>query len=62
MTYEENVNENLFSVRALAYALLLCRSEKEALLVLRHFTKAKSPVTLVAEPDYNPDGVSPHWR
>ena len=31
--YEENVNANLFAVRALAFALLECRSEKEALQV-----------------------------
>ena len=40
--YEENVNANLFAVRSLAFALLECRSEKEALLVLHYFTYPES--------------------
>ncbi len=44
MTYEENVDANLFAVRSLAFALLECRSEKEALQVLKYFARPKSPV------------------
>jgi hypothetical protein len=55
MSYEENVNENLFAVRALAFALLQCRSEKEALQVIKYFAKAKSRKSPSAEPVCGPD-------
>ena len=62
MSYEENVNENLFAVRALAFALLECRSEKEALQVIKYFAKAKSPVPAPAKYDDQHDGAGAHWR
>lgn len=39
---KENDDEKMFSIRALAFALLQCRSEKEALLVLHYFTYPES--------------------
>ena len=53
--YEENVNANLFAVRSLAFALLECRSEKEALQVLKYFARPKSPVPAPAKPVRRPD-------
>ena len=53
--YEENVNANLFAVRALAFALLECRSEKEALQVLKYFARSKPSVVDPTEPVRRPD-------
>ena len=53
--YEENVDANLFSVRALAYALLECRSEKEALQVLKYFARSKPSVVDPTEHSRRPD-------
>jgi hypothetical protein len=55
MSYEENVNANLFAVRALAFALLECRSENEALLVIKYFAHSKSRVPASTEPVCRPD-------
>ena len=55
--YEENVNANLFAVRALAFALLECRSEKEALQVLKYFARPKPSVPDPAKPDDRHDGA-----
>ena len=52
----------MLGVRALAFALLLCRSKAEALKVLRYFAMPKSPVPTSPEPDDQSDGASPHWR
>jgi hypothetical protein len=54
--YEENVNANLFAVRALAFALLECRSEKEALLVIKYFARPKSRIPLTTEYVCGSDG------
>ena len=59
MNYEENVDANLFAVRSLAYALLRCRSEKEALLVIKYFAnKPKPGVPYTPESVSGPDGHS----
>jgi hypothetical protein len=55
-------DENMLAVHALGFALLLCRSENEALLVIKHFTKAQQAVTLDAERDDQHDGAGAHWR
>ena len=56
--YEENVNANLFAVRALAFALLECRSEKEALLVLRYFADPESRKSTKAKRVRRTDGAT----
>jgi hypothetical protein len=58
MSYKENVDENLFGMRSLAFALLQCRSEKEALLVIKYFAKPKPRVTAPPEHCSGPDGFS----
>jgi hypothetical protein len=60
--YEENVNASLFAVRALAFALLECRSEKEALQVIKYFARSKSPIPASPEPNDQHDGAGAHWR
>ena len=52
---KENDDEKMFSIRALAFALLECRSEKEALLVIKYFTHSKSRVPASAKPVRRPD-------
>jgi hypothetical protein len=59
MSYKENVDENLFGMRSLAFALLQCRSEKEALLVIKYFTDKTKP--RISDPPKScdqPDGVA----
>jgi hypothetical protein len=58
MNYEENVNANMFAVRALAFALLECRSESEALLVIKYFAKSKQGAAAPPESVCGPDGFS----
>lgn len=58
MSYKENVNANLFAVRSLAFALLECRSEKEALLVINYFAKPKPRAIATPESVCGPDGFS----
>jgi hypothetical protein len=48
--------ENMLAVRALGFALLLCTSEEEALLVMRYFTSPKPGISVTPEPDDQPDG------
>ena len=48
----------MHAVYSLAFALLFCRSEKEALLVIKYFAKAKSPVPAPPEPSNQPDGFA----
>jgi hypothetical protein len=55
-------NAEMHSVYALAFALLECRSEKEALQVIKYFAKAKSPVSAPSERDDQHDGLGAHWR
>ena len=62
MTYEERVDENLFAVRALAFALLECRSEREALKVIKYFTDTKSLFPSAAEPMRRSDGAAENTR
>ena len=54
--HEEHVNANLFAVRSLAFALLVCRSEREALqVVITYFAQPKSRVLVSPEPVRRPD-------
>jgi len=62
MSYEENVNaKELFPIRALAFALLQCRSEKEALQVIKYFA-TKPSIPAPSERDDQQDGAGAHWR
>jgi len=58
-TMKEKTYEDMFGIYALAYALLECRSEGEALRVLRYFTypEQRKPRT----PEYlrRSDGATP---
>jgi len=62
MTYEERVDENMHSIFALAFALLQCRSQAEALRVMRYFAMPNTRIPAPAEPDDKPDGRRTHRR
>jgi hypothetical protein len=52
---KENTYEDMHSIFSLAFALLRCRSEKEALQVIKYFARSKSPVPASAKPVRRPD-------
>lgn len=49
-------DKTIFGVRALAFALLECRSQDEALKVMRYFAKADAAVSAPPKPEDQPDG------
>lgn len=51
-------NTTMHAVYSLAFALLFCRSENEALKVMRYFAMPKSRITYCPEPSSGPDGHS----
>ena len=56
---KETKNENMFGVHALAFALLECRSEKEALLVFRYFADPESRKSTKAKRVRRANGATP---
>lgn len=59
---EKTYEEDMLSVHTLAFALLCCRSEKEAFQILRHFTKTLPRKSYTPEPEDQSDGASKNWR
>lgn len=48
-------DKDLFAIRALAFALLECRSQAEALRVMRYFAMPKPRFAPASEPRRGPD-------
>jgi hypothetical protein len=58
-TMKETNDEDMFSIHSLAFALLECRSEKEALLVFRYFADPESRKSTKAKRVRRANGATP---